>query len=79
MHVKYYKLNYQIFQVKNDAESYGSNSICVDRIRSLSSVSCGTYTTGSVLPLCVAQETFTINGTNQYVVYLEGMKNRTCF
>jgi len=77
VHVKYHKLNYQIFQLKNDVESYGSNSICVNGIRSLSSVSCGTYTTGSVLPLCVAQEAFAINGTNQDVVYLEGMKNIT--
>ncbi|XP_065916878.1 uncharacterized protein [Dysidea avara] len=57
--------------LENDVESYSSNSICVDGLRSLSSSSCGTYTNGSALPLCVAQESFTINDTNQYVVYLE--------
>ena len=62
-----------MFQLENDVESYSSNSICVDGLRSLSSSSCGTYTNGSALPLCVAQESFTINNTNQYVVYLEGM------
>ena len=61
-----------MFQLKNNVESYGSKSICVDGIRSLS-FSCGTYTNGSALPVCVAQESFTINGTNQYVVYVEGM------
>jgi len=45
----------------------------VDGIRSLSSVSCGTYTNGSAIPLCLAQESFSINDTNQYVVYLEGI------
>ncbi|XP_065916685.1 uncharacterized protein [Dysidea avara] len=53
--------------LKRNVESYGSNSICVDTIQSFPA-SCNT--TGSTLPLCVEQESFTINGTNQYVVYL---------
>jgi len=66
-----------MFQVQRDVENYGSNSICVNGVRSLSSSSCGTYTTGSTLPLCVAQKLFSINDTNQYVVYLEGMQNNS--
>ena len=45
----------------------------MDGIQSLSSVSCGAYINGSTIPLCLAQESFSINDTNQYVVYLEGI------
>jgi len=72
MHARFCKLSHQIFQGQRNVESYGSDSICVVGKRSLSSSSCGTYTTGPTLQLCVAQESFKFNGTNHYVVYLEG-------
>ena len=58
----------RLFQLKRDIESFGSNSICVDAIQSSSSCD----NDEPILPLCVAQESFTINGTNQNVVYLGG-------
>ena len=56
----------------NPIETYGNNSICVDGVRSLSSHSCGTYIEQPVMSLCVAQETYTVNGSNQYALKLEG-------
>ena len=56
----------------NPIETYSNNSICVDGVRSLSSHSCGTYIEQPVMSLCVAQETYTVNGSNQYALKVEG-------
>ena len=56
----------------NPIETYGNNSVCVDGVRSLSSHSCGTYIEQPVMSLCVVQETYTVNGSNQYALKIEG-------
>ena len=53
-------------------ETYGSNSICVDGVKSLSSYSCGAYILQPAVSLCMAQETYTVNGSNRYALQLEG-------
>ena len=61
-----------ILQVQRDIESYTNNSICIDGRTSLSSHSCGTYITETDIPLCVVQESYVVNGSNSYAVYLNG-------
>lgn len=55
-----------------DIETYGDNSICVEGVRSIFSHSCGTYIEKPVMSLCVAQETYSVNGSNQYALQFEG-------
>jgi len=55
-----------------EVENYGNRSICISGVRSSSPHSCGTYISGPVLPLCVSQETYTVNDSNKSVVYLNG-------
>ena len=62
-----------ILQSSQRIEVYGNSSICVDGVRSLSSDSCGTYIWKPAMPLCLAQETYTVNGSNHYAIQLEGM------
>ena len=75
-----------LFQIKNitiilqlslseDVETYGNGSICVDGVRSLFSHSCGTYIEKPVMPLCVAQETYSVNGSSQYALQFQGTHN----
>lgn len=52
-------------------ETYGDSSICIDRVLALSSHSCGTYVEKSVMPLCVSQETYTINDSDQYAYAIQ--------
>ena len=54
-------------------ETYGNNSVCVDGVRLLSSYSCGTYIEQPMMSFCVAQETYSVNGSDQYAIKLEGM------
>ena len=42
-------------------------------MRLLSSYTCGTYIRKPVWPLCVAQNSYSVNGNKQYVLNVEGM------
>ena len=56
-----------------EIENYGSNSICVDAARSLTT-SCGTYIPSrSQLPICISQVTYTVNNNSKYILQLQSM------
>ena len=54
-----------------EVENYGSNSICVDAARLLTTF-CGTYIP-SQSPLCVSQVTYTVNNNSKYILQLQSM------
>ena len=67
------KFIHHCLQDYQDVETYGDNSICVDGVKSSSSYSCGTYIRKPVMSLCVAEETYTVNGSDRYALLIEGL------
>ena len=45
----------------------------MDGVRALSLHSCGTYIEQPIMSLCVAQETYSVNGSDRYAIKFEGM------
>ena len=69
---------YASIQQLQSIEIFGSTSVCVEGVQTLSCHSCGTYINGSLLPLCVMEETYNVNDTNETVIHLNGMSRISC-